>query len=412
VNKSQKEKERKKISKRKKKVLLLVNSLEHGGTERVIMNLAEGLKEKYDIKILALFDRNIYQAPVPSETILKVKRPILFPLLLPAYILKLKKILKKENPDLLICFLEFGNILNVLTRKKIKTIISVRAHMSTVYEKRRSKYLILPVVKALYPRADIVLVNSESAKADLVTKFNVKKEKIKVIYNPLDNKKIKKLSEENLEDEYKALFKRNFVIINVGRLDAQKGQLNLIRIFKDLKVKENVKLAIVGGGQKEKELKKALKDWNLEKKVTLLGDRKNPFKYMKHSKIFVFTSFYEGLPNALLEAMSCGLPIITTDCNSGPREILNPQSPVEKNAEKVEYATYGVLCPAFKENRYLKNLNTLSNEEVLFKNALENLINNKALMTNYSKKSIERSKEFDTKIMIKRFEEFIEEQTK
>ncbi len=397
---------------KKKKIIFLMNSLEHGGTERVVTTLADSIKSKYEVKIYTLFDKKVIDTKIEHHSLLKNKNPYMFFFLLPVYVAKLKKMLKHEKPDLVISFLEFSNILNIITRKKEKTIISVRAHISEVYKKRKSRFLFIPIIKSLYKKSDHVIVNSENAKIDLIKEFDVKKERIKVIYNPVDINKIRELSEDKIEAEYKDVFNKNkLVLVNLGRLTYQKAQVNLIKIIKNLETTEDVKLVIIGTGELKAYLSNLVKKWNLEKKVLLLGDKKNPFKYLKRADIFVFTSFYEGLPNAMLEAMACGLPVMSADCRTGPREILAPDTNPEANAKSEEKSKYGILCPSFDQKINPLEKEELSYEEKIFKKTLENLIKDKRLMTEYSKMSKKRIKDFDKKLITAKFVKFIEEQT-
>lgn len=159
------------------------------------------------------------------------------------------------------------------------------------------------------------------------------------------------------------------------------------------------------------DLSRLIKKWGLEKKVFLLGDKKNPFKYLKKSDIFVFTSFYEGMPNAMLEAMACGLPVLSVDCKTGPREILSPGTDTEKSLKKEERAKYGILTPMFKEKENPLKKKGLSPEEDIFKKALQNLVSNRSLQKEYSKKSLERIRDFDRDKIVNEFADFVERQT-
>ena len=196
------------------------------------------------------------------------------------------------------------------------------------------------------------------------------------------------------------------MIINVGRLTKQKGQWQ-IRAFK--KVKEeitNIKLIILGTGELEDYLNKLIGELNLEKDVYFLGFQENPFKFISKSRIFVFPSLYEDFPNALVEAMACGIPVISSDCKSGPREILAPETDLRIEAKKVEYSKYGVLIPVCDDKYYDAQLPLTTEERILAKSIVE-LYSSKDLLENYTVEAKERVKDFDKDKIILEYENIL-----
>ncbi|MCS7215526.1 MAG: glycosyltransferase, partial [Thermodesulfovibrio sp.] len=188
--------------------------------------------------------------------------------------------------------------------------------------------------------------------------YGVKVEKIKVIYNPLDLTLIQEKLKENL-GRYEEIFAFP-VIITAGRLTKQKGQWHLLRIFKELrKYHKDLKLVILGDGELKDYLYNLSLDLGLKTfmwdrselrvdyDVFFLGFQKNPFKFISRAKLFVFPSLWEGFPNALVEAMACGVPVIASDCRSGPREILAPNTSPDYQTIEPEFTEYGVLMPVF-----------------------------------------------------------------
>jgi glycosyltransferase involved in cell wall biosynthesis len=158
-------------------------------------------------------------------------------------------------------------------------------------------------------------------KENLLKNIKIDLDKIEMIYNPIDLSYIRKKTKEEVP-EY--LFKKRPVLIACGRLTKEKGFSYLIRAFKDIKKSfPEAKLLILGEGELEEYLKKLSFSLGLKESVYFLGFQKNPFKYIARADIFIFSSLYEGLPSALIEAMACGVPIVSTDCTSGPKEILD-----------------------------------------------------------------------------------------
>ena len=195
--------------------------------------------------------------------------------------------------------------------------------------------------------------------------------------------------------------------MNVGRLTKQKGQCHLIKAFK--KVKETIKdmkLIILGRGELEDYLKQLVEELNLEKDVYFLGFQKNPFKFISKSKIYLFPSLYEGFPNALVEAMACEIPVISSDCRSGPREILAPETNIDVETKIIEYAKYGILIPVCDDN-YYKARDPLTNKEMILAKSIVKLYSSKELLENYTVKAKERVKNFNKDKIILEYENIL-----
>ena len=137
--------------------------------------------------------------------------------------------------------------------------------------------------------------------------------------------------------------------------------------------------------------------------IILLGFAKNPFPYLKRSIIFLKSSLYEGFPNVIIEAMSCGLPVVSSDCASGPREIISPDSNILSKAKTVDYAEYGVLTPVAGEDVTDEKYADYAAQ------AIADLLTNEQMMENYKRKSLKRAADFDVKNIISQWIELIEE---
>lgn len=174
------------------------------------------------------------------------------------------------------------------------------------------------VFQTVYSLADLVLVNSLEFKKELWSKIKVKSF---CIYNPLNKKDIIKNSKNKIK--YNPFRKKNSLkIINIGRLVDQKNQITLLRSINYLKNFLKIEALIIGQGKNEFLLKQYIKENNLDKFVKILNFKKNPYPYLKLSDVFILTSLYEGLPNVLLEAITLRKSVISSNCNTGPKEIL------------------------------------------------------------------------------------------
>ncbi len=164
-------------------------------------------------------------------------------------------------------------------------------------------------------------MNSLEFQKEFKKKFNVK---TICIYNPLNKKEILSKSKNNINLSF---FKKNnkLKILNIGRFTDQKDHLTLLRSAKILKDKYNLNfiLLIMGRGQNRKKIQIFITKNNLSENVKLIGFKKNPYKYIKHCNLFVLSSRFEGLPNVLLEAITLKKFVISSNCPTGPNEILN-----------------------------------------------------------------------------------------
>jgi len=336
-------------------IYFLINSLAGGGAEKVLVRLLNYLKPKKVFLIEQDVKYEVNQKLISFLSSHSIRtNPILKTLFIPYYALKLSKNI--EENDIVLSFLERANYVNVFSKifKNHKAIISVRNDQLAGHKGLRSFNRIIS--KILYPKTDLCIAVSYGVK-DSLLKLGIKNEKIKVIYNPYPIEEI----EEKAKEEPEKIFKTFPYIITVGRLTKQKGQWHLLRIFKELKKDfPDLRLLILGVGELKDYLYKlslnlGLKTYLWEKDnldenfdVYFLGFKKNPFKYISRAKLFVFPSLWEGFGNVLVEAMVCGVPVISSDCRSGPREILAPDTDFKYQTQEPEFAKYGVLMPVLK----------------------------------------------------------------
>ena len=200
------------------------------------------------------------------------------------------------------------------------------------------------------------------------------------------------------EKEKKWFHNFDFTFITVGRLDEQKDHKCLLQAFrKVVDVHTNVRLLILGEGLLRGELQECIRKLNLEQNVTLCGFQTNPYKLVAHSDCFILSSLYEGFPNTLAESLCLGIPAISTDCDSGAREILAPDTDVSyKIKDSVEIAEYGILCPVGSVERMAK--------------AMETMIDDTALQNLYRKKSLERASQLSIDKMMEKWITLIEKE--
>lgn len=243
-------------------------------------------------------------------------------------ILSLANYLRIERPAALISSRDKANVVALLAKhiSLTKTKLAIVEHTALSAEVANhdnyDSYLKpwTKFIKHLYPTADRIITVSQGVADDLASYFNFSKEKINTIYNPVITEDFFHKSQENPEHPW---FQENIpIILGAGRLHPQKDFSMLLRAFAKLRANTNARLMIVGEGPKKHELKTLAESLGIGEDVAFTGYVTNPLPYMKNANVFAFSSQWEGFGNVLVEAMACGIPVVSTDCPSGPREIL------------------------------------------------------------------------------------------
>jgi glycosyltransferase involved in cell wall biosynthesis len=242
-------------------------------------------------------------------------------------LISLVKYLKKEKPEVMLSALSTANIIAVvaklISRLSFRLVISERAVSSVALKDNnliRSKFLPL-LMRLTYRKADAVIAVAQGVADDLVENYNLQREKISVVYNPVVTQKLIQLSNEEFRHEW---FGDHAipVILSVGRLTSQKNFSLLIEAFSILLETQDARLVILGHGELQKDLEALASSLKINDKVRFPGFVDNPFMWFRNASLFVLSSNYEGLPGTLIQAMACGTPVVSTDCPSGPSEIL------------------------------------------------------------------------------------------
>jgi glycosyltransferase involved in cell wall biosynthesis len=232
----------------------------------------------------------------------------------------------REKPHIIVSMLTHSNIMAIsaklLFRKRV--IIGEHNTLSEVTKTKEGRRMLwfptTALVKIFYRFADKIIAVSEGVKTDLVEKFNILPGNVDVIHNPIDLKRISELCNNSIEHVF---FREGVpVIVSVGRLVPQKGYDILLKAFSNVIKEMDARLIILGEGPEKEVLLRLAQDLFIIEKVFFAGFQNNPYKFISKADVFVLSSRYEGLPMVLLEAMACDTPVVSTDCKSGPREIV------------------------------------------------------------------------------------------
>lgn len=298
-----------------KKIMFYINAIHDGGAERVMINLAAYFAKVGYESILVTSFRDTWEYDVPQtvkrlsleDTEIKqsrLKRNV-------SRIYKLRQLCKTEKPDILISFMAEPNFRAILATwgLPVKNLISVRNDPNKEYAGKVGHL----VGKYVLPFADGCVFQTHEAKAWFPTRLQ---NKSRIIYNAVK------------EDFYH--IERHPIpgeIVTCGRLEPQKNHALLIDAFaKVVAIYPEATLKIYGGGSLREKLQKQIDDLGLHDKAFLMGPTNHVEKVLETADLFVLSSDFEGMPNALMEAMAAGVPCISTDCPcGGPRELFGPK---------------------------------------------------------------------------------------
>ena len=303
----------------KKKIIIFNPSLEDGGVEKNLFLVSNYLNsEKYLIEVLTCNNDKLKKFSkgikfIGTKNIFWQNRNRKIKYLICLKILFFNLLFRNDKP---LIFAFQANIYAVLVAKILNVKIITRSNSApSGWSKNffKNKFY-----KTIIKLADDVMVNSLDFKKSFKKKFNID---ATCIYNPFDKNFIKnRLSNNNIKINF---FKKNYLkIISIGRLTDQKDHLTTLKAIEALEPDFKIKMIIMGKGTNKFLLEKYIKEKNLGNRVKLIGYKKNPYPYLQSSNIVLLTSKYEGLPNILLEAQYLKKYIISTDCPTGPNEIL------------------------------------------------------------------------------------------
>jgi glycosyltransferase involved in cell wall biosynthesis len=311
-----------------RKLAIFLPGLYEGGAERVMLNLAVGLAGRgHAVDLVLAQSEGPYLAQVPQSVRLVElnRRHVSFLRVLvslPALVLYLRR----ERPDALLSGLN-ANIIAVwagfLSGKPQRIVICEHCTFSQQNRELPVWYgrVMHQLVRRFYPWASEIIAVSEGVADDLSQVSAIPRSRIRVIYNPVITPEIQAKAREPVEHPW-FVPGGPPVVLGIGRLTAAKDFSTLIRAFAQVRRSLAARLLILGEGEKRTELESLVRALDLEEDVCLSGFVSNPYSYLAKASLFVLSSRWEGLPTVLVEALYCGTPVISTNCPSGPREIL------------------------------------------------------------------------------------------
>lgn len=393
-----------------KRILIIIPTLSlGGGAEKIASILGKQLRKGnreiiyqtfYDFEPKYPFEGRYFTLYERTGTPL-LKKPI--KIFLRAR--EIAKLCQKERINIVISFLDEANFSTVLSKfffnNNARIIVSI--HNSIEHQSLIRKVLF----SILYPMIDLVVPITKEMESQLRDKCKVKN--IYTIYNMHYIDKYIKSANDDVPSTINHFFDNSYVFVNMGRLTKQKGQCFLIRSFKKVVARHNkAKLIVLGDGELRNQLVAFSRRLKLDKHIFFIGSLENIFPILKHSDCFVFSSLFEGLPNSLIEALAMNLPIISTDCKTGPREILAPDLPIGGGIEYPYFGEYGILTSPFKKEMVLRTIKEepLVEEEIMFSDLMIRMIEDNQMRETFSS-GLMRARDFDANIIAGEWEKIL-----
>ena len=366
------------------KVHFFIGDLRGGGAERALVEIVNHIDQnKFAITLVLIQKRGAYlndlNQNIPVEELLD-KKPISGKF----YVLKrLVQHINRTQPDVMISFTtpiaRFMLIAKLFCFVKTKYAVVEQNNVSLNIMRSYPWGINIGMqwfTKALYRSAHLVVAVSEGIKKNIIRDYGLDPNKCLTIYNPVNISKVQQTAKQPVEHNY--VEKGEKLIVAVGRLVPQKGYEDMLEVMHIVRQKVPCKLLILGEGRLRAALEEKVSSLNLKDVVLMPGFMENPWSYLATADVFLSTSYWEGFSLAHIEAMACGVPLVLTDCDYGPKELINP----EKNGILVPVGN--VLAIATRLIALLKNGNERA---TLRENAARHMIkfDSPVITTNYEK---------------------------
>jgi glycosyltransferase involved in cell wall biosynthesis len=361
-----------------KKIALIINSLTRGGAETVLMDLANQFCKQYEVHIILM--EHVIKFDIAANIKVHVldkqnKSPLWLPITIANNARQTAKYLQANNILHSISFLERSNFTNAKVKQyypQLKNIITVNTALSQWYTKY-SLHGILGrfLVRKYYKKASSVICCSAYVKNEMATVFKLPEQKLVRIYNGIDIQKIKKLQAEPTTQAV-----QGYQFIHVGSFTPVKNHHVLLDAFAlFLSTKRHATLTLIGKGPLSEEIKNKISSSELLKSnVIFKGYVENQYNLMAAADCFVLSSNFEGLPTVILEAFACNINVISTDCISGPRELLLDNYDIAtKPISDIIIGDKGILCEVNSAQAISKGMCTIFDDHVLQQKQKKNL---------------------------------------
>jgi len=303
------------------KLAVILRDFEGGGAEMAMINIANGMaRQSVNVDLVVFSQKGPFRDNLdPRVRLVSLGTPTIGLSTFRA-VLPLRRYLESSSVTHMITTLEATTIVTYFARKLMVEPPSWTVRVATTFEKEKRPRIREFMIRHIYRKhRGMFVANSKGSAENLSNKLAIPASSISVIYNGVDLNRIRNLSAQSVTSA--DLDQDDRFVLNIGRLTYAKRQDVLINSFSRLKDQE-LKLVILGEGPLKSELKALAERLGIKDRVVFAGFVKNPYAFVARANVLVLSSCYEGMPTVLVEALSCGCPVVSTDCPSGPREIL------------------------------------------------------------------------------------------
>ena len=363
--------------------LVVSQSLEGGGAERLITVLLRHMARKKFRPSLALFTREgIFLEEIPPDVrVYDVGERSPYNVLRTAA--RLRRVIREANPSVILSILKHPNLVSLAvcraSFRDIPVVVNDQTTLTPILRGDRGRLLKRFLHRRLYPRARGIIAVSCGVREDLERRFRISDDLIKTINNPCDIERVQRLAREqpDLPIDWSVP-----TVVAAGRLTEQKGFRYLLQAFAAVANKRPCQLLILGEGEDRPALSRQAKDLRIADRVLMLGFQRNPFACMARGRMFVLSSVWDEVGNVIVEAMACGIPVVSTDCPSGPGEIIT-------------HGLNGLLVPPGDPDALAA--------------AIERVLMDQALAKRLAEAGLARVRAFSPEIIVRQYENALEE---
>jgi len=345
---------KKSLIKYKNNIIFFCPSMEEGGVEKNLINICNGIAKNHKISLITanknkkiLFKKKVNFISAKTNFFNNKNRII-------KSIFCIYLLLKNHNYQKTTIVAFQSNILAILMSKILNYKVIIRSNQSP--NNYANNFFKRKIMSFFFKKADEIIVNSNDFKKEFKKFFNLQTISI---YNLIEKRSnLKSLSCEHINNNFFSNSKKVLNILSVGRLVTQKDQITILKALNLIKNKKKFIFYLIGKGNEYNNLKKFIVENKLDDQVKILNFKNNVYPYYRKADLFLLSSLYEGLPNTLIEALTFGIPIISSNCKTGPREILNKKK-YGKLFKIKDYKTLSRLILKSKKKtkvRYVKDI--------------------------------------------------------